>query len=227
MKRSSPKPVDLVSLRSYRSANASCSVLAVLSMLIPCAGLAQTQVHHSQPTQSAAPVPTELDKRLAAARAARDSGNPAAAQLANERLIAVALSELARLRMAEQAYPQAVELYSSSLHFEDVPSTRLDLATAEIQAGKFEDAIKQAKQVIASNPNDLRATRVLASALTQNGDYAQAVEPFTRIAHTQPSVENLYPLAMCLLQTRKPEDKAPATAVFEQMKQPEVESESF
>ena len=73
--------------------------------------------------------------------------------------------------------------------------------------------------VLAANPNDLRAVRVLASALTQNGDYAQAVEPFTRIAHAQPSVENLYPLAMCLLQTRKPEDKVRAVAVFEQMKQ--------
>jgi tetratricopeptide (TPR) repeat protein len=199
----------------------------VLSVLAACAGLAQTQVRHSPSTQKAAPAPTELNKRLADARAARDSGDPAAAQLANERLIAVALSELARLRMVEQAYPQAVELYSSSLHFEDVPGTRLDLGTAEIQAGKFEDAIKQAKQVLAADPNDLRATRVLASALTQNGDYAQAVEPFTRIAHVQPSVENLYPLAMCLLQTRKPENKVRAAAVFEQMKQTEGDSGSL
>jgi tetratricopeptide (TPR) repeat protein len=218
MKCNSPKSVDPLRLRAYLSATASCSAIA-LSVLVPGVGLAQTQARHSPSTQKAAPAQNELDKRLAAARAARDSGDPAAAELANERVIAVALSELARLRMAEQAYPQAVELYSSSLHFEDVPATRLDLGTAEIQAGKFEDAIKQAKQVLAVNPNDLRATRVLASALTQNGDYAQAVEPFTKIAQAQPSVENLYPLAMCLLQTRKPEDKVRAAAVFEQMKQ--------
>jgi tetratricopeptide (TPR) repeat protein len=227
MKRNSPKSVDLLRLRAYRSATASCSAIAVLSVLVPCAGLAQTQVRHSPSTQKAAPAPTEFDKRLAAARAARNSGDPAAAQLANERLIAVALGELARLRMAEQAYPQAVELYSSSLHFEDVPGTRLDLGTAEIQTGKFQDAIKQAKQVLAADPNDLRATRVLASALAQNGDYAQAVEPFTRIAHAQPSVENLYPLAMCLLQTRKPEDKVRAASVFEQMKQTAGDSGSL
>jgi tetratricopeptide (TPR) repeat protein len=219
MKCNSPKSVDLLRLRAYRSPTASCSAIAVLSLLVTCSGLAQPQVRHSPSTPKAAPAPTELDKRLADARAARDSGDPAAAQLANERLIAVALSELARLRMAEQAYPQAVELYSTSLDFEDVRSTHLDLATAEIQAGNFEDAIKQAKQVLAADPNELRATRVLASALTQNGDYAQAVEPFTRIAHAQPTVDNLYPLAMCLLQTRKPDDKARAAAVFEQMKQ--------
>jgi tetratricopeptide (TPR) repeat protein len=227
MKRNLPKPISFLSLRSHRSAPASCSAIAVLSVLVPCVALAQTQARHSPTTQSTAPAPTELDKRLAAARAARDSGDPAAAQLANERLIAVALRELARLRMAQQAYPQAVELYGSSLHFEDVPSTRLDLATAEIQAGKYTDAIKQAKQVLASDPNDLRAVRVLASALTQNGDYAQAVEPFTRIAQAQPSVENLYPLALCLLQTRKPEDKARAAAVFEQMKQTAGDSGSL
>jgi tetratricopeptide (TPR) repeat protein len=227
MKYDFPKSIDLLRLRSYRSTITSCSALAVLSVFVPCAGLAQTQVRQSPSTQKATPAPTELDKRLAAARAARDSGDPAAAQLANERLIAVALRELAQLRMAEQAYPQAVELYSSSLHFEDVPGTRLDLGTAEIQAGKFEDAIKQARQVLAADPNDLRAVRVLASALTQNGDYELAIEPFTRIAHAQPTVENLYPLAMCLLQTRKPEDKVRAAAVFEQMKQTAGDSGSL
>ncbi len=136
MKRSSPKPVNLLELRAHRSAKTFRSAIAVVSLLVPCSAPAQTQPHHPPPTQKTAPAPTELDKRLAAARVARDSGNPAAAQSANERLIAVALSELAGLRMAEQAYPQAVDLYSSSLHFEDVPSTRLDLATAEIQAGK-------------------------------------------------------------------------------------------
>jgi tetratricopeptide (TPR) repeat protein len=227
MKRSSSNSVGLLRLRSHRSATVSCSAIAVFSVLAPCAGLAQTQVRHSPSTQKTDTAPTELDKRLADARSARDSGDPAAAQLANERLIATALSELARLRLIEKIYPQAVELYSSSLQFEESPATRLELGTAEIQAGKFKEAIEQAKQVLAANPNDLRAVRVLASALTQNGDYAQAVEPFTRIARAQPSVENLYPLAMCLLQTKKPEDKLRAAAVFEQMKQAEGDSGSL
>ena len=101
------------------------------------------------------------------------------------------------------------------------------LGTAEIQAGKYEDAIQQAKQALAANPNDLRAIRVLASALIQHGDYAEAVEPFTRIAKAEPTVENLYPLAMCLLQTKKPEDKVRAVAVFEQMKQTAGDSGSL
>jgi tetratricopeptide (TPR) repeat protein len=219
MKCSSPKSVNLSKLRHCHLASATCSAIAVLSLLAPYASSAQTPPRHSPPTQNSVSPPTELETRLANAHAARDSGDPAAAQLANERLIAVALRELARLRLAESAYPQAVELYTSSLHFEDVPGAHLDLATAEIQSGKLKDAIEQAQQVHAANPKDLRADRVLASALTQNGDYAQAVEHFTRIARADPSVENLYPLAMCLLQTRKPDDKVRAVAVFDQMKQ--------
>ena len=219
MKCSSLKPVDPLKLRHCRLASATCSAIAALSLLAPCASSAQAPTHHSSPAQNPVSSPTELETRLANARAARNSGDPAVTQLANERLVATALRELARLRMAESAFLQAVELYGSSLHFEDVPGTHLDLATAEIQSGKLDDAIKQARQVRAANSKDLRADRVLASALTQSGDYAQAVEPFTRIAHAEPTVENLYPLAMCLLQTRKPDDKVRAVAVFDQMKQ--------
>src|SRR5277367_1428130 len=115
MKCSSFKSVGLLRLRHYRFVKVFCSVIAVLTLLVPCASSAQTPVHHPSSTQKPTPQPSELDARLAAARAARDSGDPAAAQLANERLIALALSGLARLRMAQQAYPQAVELYDSSL----------------------------------------------------------------------------------------------------------------
>jgi tetratricopeptide (TPR) repeat protein len=227
MKRSLPKSVDLLRLCHYSFANAYCSAIVALSLLVPCASSAQTPVHHSPAVQKSAVPPTELDTRIADSRAARDSGDPARVQLANERVIAVALRELAQLRLVESAYPQAIELFSSSIHFEDVAGTRLDLATAEIQSGKFEDAIKLTRQILTANPNDLRADRVLASALTQYGDCAQAIEPFRRIAHAQPTVDNLYPLAMCLLQTRKPEDKVRAVAVFEQMKQTAGDSGSL
>ena len=104
-------------------------------------GLSQTQVRHIPSAQEAAT--TELDKRLAAARAARDSGEPSVAQLANERLIAVALAELARLRMAEEAFPQAVELYRSSL-FERCPSHASSiLERLRFKQGNFADAISR------------------------------------------------------------------------------------
>jgi tetratricopeptide (TPR) repeat protein len=227
MKRSSSQPVPLLRLQSLRFADPRYPLIFALSLLVSCAVAAQTSPHHPASAQKSASAPTEIETRVQDARSARDSGDPAAVERANQRLIAIALRELAQIRLAESANSQAVELYTSSLGFEDTASTRLDLATADIQAGKFEDAIRHAQQVRAANSNDRRADRVLASALTQHGDYAQAVEPFTRIAHADPTVENLYPLAMCLLQTRKPEDRVRAEAVFEQMKKTAGESGSL
>jgi tetratricopeptide (TPR) repeat protein len=219
MKRSLPNSVNPARLRRDCFYLVSRSAIAAFGLMVAGAGAAQTSLHHSPTSQRASSPATELETRISAAHAARDSGDPAAAEFANQRLIATALRELAQLRAVELAYPQAIELYRSSLQFEDLPGSRLDLATVEIQAGKFEDAIQQAQQVRTAAPNDLRANRVLASALTQHGDFTQAVAPFTWIAQAQPSVENLYPLAMCLLQTRRPEDKLRAAAVFEQMRQ--------
>jgi tetratricopeptide (TPR) repeat protein len=159
-----------------------------------------------------------LARRIAAASAARDSGDTIATSAANELLIATALRELGTLRSNELAFPQAIELYESSLKFEDVPGTRIDLAITESRAGRYDEAIKIASAIRATDPRDLRPDKVLGSSLVQKGDYAQAVDPFTRIANAEPSIENLYALANCLLQTRKPADKLRAEKVFEQMK---------
>ncbi len=164
---------------------------------------------------------TELQSRIAAAATARDSGDPAAVALANEQLIATALRELAALRQVEAAYPQAIELYRDSLNFEDSSVTQVQLAMAEAQSGQYDEAIRLTQQALAtlpsSDPSQLAADRVLASSLVQKGDFAQAVAPFARIAAAQPSIDNLYALANCLLQTRKPEDKLHAQLIFEQM----------
>jgi len=161
--------------------------------------------------------PSELSTRIAAAAAARDSGDAAEVAIANERLIATALRQLANLRAIEAAYPQAVALYRSSLDFEDVSGTRIDLAMAEAQAGQFDEAIKLAQEAQSAESSDPRVDRILGSSLIQKGQYTEAVAPFTRVANTDPSIENLYALASCLLQTGKPQDKARAQAIFERM----------
>jgi tetratricopeptide (TPR) repeat protein len=202
-----------------------CSRLAapLFGALISCCALAQSPANNlnvSQPSHANKPAaaPGELVRRLAAASAARDSGDAAATSQANGLLIATALRELASLRSMESAYPQAIELYRSSLKFEDVTRTRIALAIVESRAGHYDEAIKLTDEVRASDPNDLRADRMLASFFMQKGDFAQAIEPFNRVAKADPNVENLYALANCLLQTRKPDDKLRAKTVFEQMK---------
>src|ERR1700735_3928977 len=98
MNRSSPKFVDLLKLHHRRFVRTSFALIAVVASLVPGTSSAQTP-HHSPSPQKPASQPTELDSRIAAASAARDSGDPSATQRANELLIATALRELARLRM--------------------------------------------------------------------------------------------------------------------------------
>lgn len=169
----------------------------------------------------------ELDKRLKAATAARDSHNQAAVELANERLIAQALRDLARLRLVERDYQQAIDRYNDSLRYEDIPGTRVDLAFAELQAGHLDDAIKLAKDAHGTGEDDIRANIVLRNALMQQGDFAAALDPLTRVADAQPSVENDYLLGIGLLNTGKPEDKLRAQAVFDRMKKSSGDSGSL
>jgi tetratricopeptide (TPR) repeat protein len=202
--------------RVYFYGAAWCAA-AALAPLMPLAAVAQAAPHHAAPAHKPPVVQSELEARLAAAAAARKAGDPVAVARANYLVIASALREIADLKVVESDDSKAVELYRSSLQYEDLPGTYVAMAFAEIQAGDFDSAIQSAQHALAADAGNLRAEKILASAFDQKGEYAQAVEPFTRIAHAEPTVENLYPLAECLLQTGKPEDKARAVSVFDQM----------
>lgn len=161
----------------------------------------------------------ELARRLKAASDARDSHDEAAVARANERLIALVFRELAHLHLVASDYPQAINLYNDSLNYENLSDTRIDLAIAELEASRIDDAIKEIQKACAADLDNTRCNQVLGNTLIQKGDYASAVEPLTRLANAQPSVETLYSLAITLLNAGKPEDKVRAEAVFNQMKE--------
>jgi tetratricopeptide (TPR) repeat protein len=189
----------------------------MLALLTSSAACAQVAPHHAAPAHKTQPAQDELEERIAAAAAARNAGNPVAVARANYLVIATALRDIAELRVLESDNSQAIELYRSSLTYEDSPGTYTSLAFAEIQAGDLDQAIQFAQKALAADPGNLRAEEILASAFDQKGEYAQAVEPFSKVVQANPTVDNLYPLAECLLQAGKPEDKARAVTVFEQM----------
>ena len=186
----------------------------------------------SRPTQRSAakanssrisPAEAELDKRLAAAQEARNGGDTAAIAVANERLIALTLRELAQLRLIQSAYPQSIELYRRSLDFEDIPDTRVDLAIAELQANHPDDALTESSHALAADPNNARAWNVSARANMKKGDYAKAAEALGHATRLNPDIETLYSLGICLLQAKDASDretpKRRAAAVFQQMMQ--------
>lgn len=196
-------------------------------VFVPLATAAQTARTGSSRTTSGDVSPSELISRAREAEAARNSGDPTKIAAANRLLLATGLRELASLRSEQGALSQSIALYRSSLTFEDNTDTHIGLAVAQSKAGQYDDAVSQAKEVLATHPDDLRATRVLATSLLQKGDATEAVEPFSRIASAEPSPENSYALANCLLQTRKPSDRAEAQEIFRQMQQRNGDSGSL
>jgi tetratricopeptide (TPR) repeat protein len=185
-----------------------------------CPGVGAQSRSHSAVTQSEQktdPEISELNARIAEANAVRASGDPIAISSASRRLLAAALSEMAELRMVEAAFPQAAELYSKSLDFDPSAEARADLGLAELQEGKLDDAISDADMARATSPLSSMADQVLSRALMQKGDYARAAESLTRLANAHPDIPTLYSLALCLLATKKPEDRQRAVQVFSQM----------
>jgi tetratricopeptide (TPR) repeat protein len=206
-------PDQLDSMRLGGWARAAALALA---LALPCG--AQVAARPAKPAQAPEAAQDELEVRAAAAERARASGDLAAVESANRLVIASALRGMAELRMVQGEIPKAIELYSTSLRYEDVASTYADLAFAESQGGDADKAIEYGQHALALDPGSQRLNRMVARSLWQKDKFAEAVTPFSRMAQANPSVNNLYDLAACLLADKKPEDKAKAAAVFEQMK---------
>ncbi len=191
----------------------SCIAVGVASEQSSAAPHSSAKAGEKHETQAQA----ELAKRIADANAVRNSGDPAAVALANQRVISLALREMAQLRLLESSYPQAIELYRRSLEFEDIPDTRVDLAIASLQANRLEDAITESGNALAADAKNDRAYSVRGLALMRKQDYAAAAESLSQAAALNPTVESSYSLAIALLATKDPKNKERAELVFRQM----------
>src|SRR5215831_5502460 len=146
-----------------------CSLLFVPQIASPQSPRAPKTTRSPAP-RDASPARDELEKRLAAARAARDSGDIDGAARANKQVIALALKQLGRMRLLEAAFPQAVEIYRRSLDFSEEPETRVDLAIAEVGAARPDDAISDATKALRVLPDDARALTVRGRTLLDQHD---------------------------------------------------------
>src|SRR6266700_188542 len=62
----------------------------------------------------------EFERRFAAANSAKEAGDLPAAAAASEKIVALGLREMGKLRLFEAAYPVAARFSRRSLEFEDV-----------------------------------------------------------------------------------------------------------
>lgn len=109
------------------------------------------------------PAEAELARRIREADAARATKDPETIARANRHLSALALREMGQLRLLQLAYPQAIELYRSSLDFDDLPDIRVGLAIAELDAKQLDDAIAESKKALTAAPNDVPEPAATAS----------------------------------------------------------------
>ncbi|HEU5231634.1 MAG TPA: tetratricopeptide repeat protein [Terriglobales bacterium] len=144
-----------------------------------------------------------MDNRLAASKAALQSGDPKLINGAAERVIAFGLQQIGELRMVEGAFSQAVDLYQQSTSFEDVPYKHLRLALAYLQLKKPDDALGEAEKVLFSEPGNAIAWRLEGSAWMQQKQYDRAAEALAHSLKLRGDTETAYNLAICFLAAKK------------------------
>jgi tetratricopeptide (TPR) repeat protein len=126
----------------------------------------------------------------------------------------LALRELGDLRLLEEAYPEAAELYRRSLDFEPFVSAHEGLAVAYIALKQPTAAIAEADHAIALDPKRARAWNLKGKAAMLTKDYASASQFLARSLALKGDMETAYSLAICQLALK---DKPKAEMVFRDM----------
>jgi tetratricopeptide (TPR) repeat protein len=174
-------------------------LICCLSFFLFC-GLATCHSRASQGTSApATSAPDDLSRLVEAAVKARKSSDLGAIERASERVIALGLEELARIRLDHKAYNEATTLCRNSLDFEDTPETRLELAIASLYAQKPADAVEQASLVAEREPQNALAWNIKGQALLQTKDYSGAATSLSKSFELQQDTDPLYALGIAYL----------------------------
>jgi tetratricopeptide (TPR) repeat protein len=198
------------SLRARRA-----SLIRTLGFLILLLAMPVLAASQSKSPDGTAPAADDLQTRLKAAAAARDSGDSAAVARANFPILALAFRKLGNVRVVETAFPQAAELYQRSLAWEDAAETHVGLAIADLYANRPDDSLVEASKALLLDPRNARAFNIQGKAWMKKRDYRKAVDSLQRAVELQPDFEPAYALGVSLLYLKDPESTKRATQVFD------------
>src|SRR5882672_526739 len=151
-----------------------------------------------QEATNAAPPVDELQERLKAAEAARNTDDPGSVARANFPVLSLALRKLGNVRTTEGAFPEAAELYRRSLTWEDAAETHVGLAICNLYANRPDDSLVEASKALLLDPNSARAFNIQGKAWMKKPEYEPA-----------------YALASSLLSLKDAESKKKALEVFD------------
>ncbi len=173
-------------------------LVCYLSLLLFCAS-ATSHSQTVQGTQAPRAAADGLSQRLDAAMEARKSGDVAAIGLTSQRVIALALVEMAKLRLDQKAYDEAIRLCGESLEFEDAAETRVEVAIVSLYAKKPSDAVKQAATATQMDPQNALAWNIKGEALLRSRDYGGAATALSRALEVKRDAQSLYGLGSAQL----------------------------
>jgi len=196
-----------------------CWAISAVAPLYSQAVAPHVPLSHASRSAQADPAQAELKERILTADAARKSGDLAAVSSSDKLLIAASLRAMGRLRLMEEAYPQASELYKSSLDFEDSQEAHVELARIGLLTNQPDETIAQAQRALSTGNTNPGLYLALGRGYMQKGDFAKGAEALSQAAKLDPEIETYYSLAICWLSLKTPEGTKRAQAVFEQMKE--------
>jgi tetratricopeptide (TPR) repeat protein len=130
---------------------------------------------------------------------ARNSGDPVVIGRASQKVIALALVEMAKFRLDEKAYDEAIKLAEKSLEFEDSAETRAEIAIASLYAKKPSEAARLAESAVGLDPRYGLAWTIKGEALLQDQDFSDAATAFSKALEIGRDAEPLYGLGMAQL----------------------------
>jgi len=130
---------------------------------------------------------------------ARKAGELGAIGLASEKLIALGLVDMAKLRLDAKAYEEAAKLCRESLEFEDTPETRVELAIVSLYAKKPAEAVEQSSLAAERDPRNALAWNIKGEALLRQEDYAGAAAALSNSLELKQDAESVYALGIAHL----------------------------
>ena len=207
-------------------------VLALMSLMALLAAAAAAQerrdgaVSHrpGKPTVKSAGATLEMQTRMQALEAAKQSGDPAGIANASRKVAALAFRQLGLSKLEDGAAAEAVDLYRRSISFEDDAAAHVELAAAYSLSGQADEAMSQTANLLLSEAGNAQGWRAQGQLWMMKQDYAHAIESLKRSAGLKADGYTLYLLGAAFLHAKEP---GKAKVTFEDlMKQGDEQTDS-
>jgi len=190
-----------------------------LFSLACCINAQAFQAYKPTPKQSPSNVSTgavddELEKHRSAAETYQLSGDFENARVENSLVASVALRRLASLAVREGDQKRSAEILRESIAARDNAEARTSLAWLNLQLGKLDEGIGDAKAAIELDPKSVEAKDVLGKIYFLKGDYAATLPLMERVLESKPGFDSAYTLGMTYLHLKQLDR---AKLLFEEM----------